>query len=84
MITADTAAVSESQLVYSNFEQEVNFCHDQNWYEHVIRNWSQSFYSAWAYYIMKNLISDDENIYDEESDSAQNNQNHDSDQNESE
>ena len=30
MITAGTAAVSESQPVYSNFRQEVNLHHDQN------------------------------------------------------
>jgi len=30
MIIADTAAVSESWSVYSNFEWEVNFYHDQD------------------------------------------------------
>ena len=35
MITADTAAVSESWSVYSNFEQEANFHHDQDQYEQI-------------------------------------------------
>jgi len=30
IITADIVAVLESQSVYSNFEQEVNFHHDQD------------------------------------------------------
>ena len=46
MITADTAAVSESQPVYSNFEWEVNLCCDQDWYKCVTEDQSQSFYST--------------------------------------
>ena len=44
IIIADTAAASESQLVYFNFKQEVNLHHDQNQYEQIIRNQSQLFY----------------------------------------
>ena len=53
MITAGTAAASELQSVYSNFRQEVNFHHDQDWYEQITENQSQSFYSIWSYHIAK-------------------------------
>ena len=38
MITAEAAAMSEFQSVYSNFRWEVNFCCDQSWYECIIRD----------------------------------------------
>ena len=80
MIITDAAAATESWLSYSNFKWEVNFHYDQDWYEHIIRDCSQSFYFAWSYHVVKDLILDDENIYDAKSDQTQNNQNSDSDQ----
>ena len=38
MITTDTVTVLQAQSVYSNFEWEANFCWNQEWYEHVIKN----------------------------------------------
>ena len=79
MIITDTAAASEPQSVYSNFRQEVNFHHDQDQYEQIIRDQSQSFYSIQSYYIVKDLNFDDKNIYNVNSDQTQNNQNFSSD-----
>ena len=79
MITADTAAATESWSVYSNFRWEVNFHHDQNQYKHIIRNHFQSFYSAQSYHVIKNLILNNENIYNAKSNQTQNNQNFSSD-----
>ena len=64
MITADTAAASELWSVYSNLRWEVNFHHNQNQYEQITENQSQSFYSIWLYHVVKNFNFDDENIYD--------------------
>ena len=80
MIIADTAAVSKSQPVYSNFRWEVNLHHDQNQYKHVIRNWLQSFYSTQSYHVVKDINFDDKNIYHVNSDQIQNNQNFSSNQ----
>ena len=80
MITADTATATESWSSYSNFEWEVNFCHDQDWYEQVTEDWSQSFYSTWSYHVVKDFNFDDENIYNVNSDQIQDNQNFSSDQ----
>ena len=84
MIITDTAAASELQPVYSNFRQEVNFHHDQNWYEWVIENQSQSFYSIWSYHVVKDFNFDNKNIYDANSDQIQDNLNFSSDQEKSE
>ena len=84
MITADTATASESQSVYSNFKQEVNLHHDQNWYECVIRNQLQSFYSTQSYHVAEDFNFDNENIYHVDSDQTQDNQNFSSDQEKSE
>ena len=75
MITVNTAAAMKSQSSYSNFEQEVNFHHDQDQYECVIRDHFQSFYSTQSYHVVKDLILDDENIYDVKSNQTQDNQN---------
>ena len=64
MITADTAAATESWSSYFNFEWEINFHCDQDWYEWVTENWLQSFYFIWLYHIMKDFNFDDKNIYD--------------------
>ena len=84
MIIADTAAASKSWSVYSNFKQEVNFCHDQNWYKWIIRNWSQSFYFTQLYYVAEDLNFDNENIYYIDSNQIQDNQNFNSEQKKSE
>ena len=68
IIITNAAAMSESQSVYSSFEWEVNFHHDQNWYKHVIRDCFQSFYLTQSYHVVKDSILDNENIYDAESD----------------
>ena len=68
MITAGAAAMSESQSVYSSFKWEVNFCHNQNQYKHVIRNQLQSFYSTWLYHVVKDFNFDNKNIYHVNSD----------------
>ena len=73
MITANAAAVSESQLVYSNLRWEVNFHHDQDQYKEIIRNQSQSFYFTQSYHVVKNLNFDNKNIYDVNSDQIQDN-----------
>ena len=62
MIITDTAAASESQSAYSNFRQEANFCHDQDQYEWVTEDQSQSFYFTQSYHVAKNFNLDDENI----------------------
>ena len=84
MITANAAAVSESWSVYSNFRWEVNLCYDQDWYECVIRNQSQLFYSTWSYHVVKDFNFDDKNIYNVNSNQIQDNQNFSSDQKKSE
>src|SRR5947207_14211705 len=68
MITAGTAAASESWPVYSNFRQEVNFHCDQNQYKQIIRNQSQSFYSTQSYHVVKDINFDNKNIYHVNSD----------------
>ena len=76
--------VSQAQSVYSNFEQEANFCWNQKQYEHVIRNQSQSFYSVQSYHMMKDFNFDDNNIYNISLNQIQDNQNLSSDQKKSE
>ena len=79
MITADTAAASELQSVYSNFEQEVNFYCDQNQYEQITENQSQSFYFIWSYHVAENFNFDNKNIYNVNSNQIQDNLNFSSD-----
>ena len=68
MIITNTAAASESQSVYSNFRQEANFHHDQNQYEQIIENQSQSFYSIQSYHVTEDFNFDDKNVYNVNSD----------------
>ena len=69
LIIIDAAVTIESWSDYSNFEQEVHFHQDQDQYKQIIRDHSQSFYSAQAYHTEEDLISDDRN------DQTQDNQN---------
>ena len=78
LIMIDAVVTIESQSDYSNFEWEVHFHWDQDWYEWVTEDCSQLFYSAQAYHTEENLISDDEN------DQTQDNQNSESNQEKSE
>ena len=84
MIIIDTAATSESWSVYSSFEQEANFHHDQNQYKHITEDWLQSFYSTQLYHVVKDFNLDNKNIYHVDSNQTQDNQNLSSDQEKSE
>ena len=84
MIITDTEAVSESQSIYSNFRQEVNFHHDQDWYKQITENQLQSFYSIQSYHVAENFNFDNKNIYNVNLDQIQNNQNFSSDKKKSE
>ena len=80
LIIVDVAAAIESWSDYFNFRWEVNFHCDQDRYEHITEDWSQSFYSAQVYHIVKDFKNDKKNIYNVNLKQTQDNQNSDSDQ----